>query len=436
MDILERICAAGVVGAGGAGFPTHIKLDCSAEYVIANGAECEPLLRVDQQLMEISAEKIVEGLEAAMQQVGAKEGVIFLKAHYHRAIDALQKHIHSKKDIRLYTSKSYYPAGDEQQIIYEVTRRIVPPGGLPKDVGCIVSNVSTLADIARAMKNIPVTERYITVAGAVKTPRTLLAPLGAPMESLIELVDGVTAQDCSYIIGGPCMGTLTNTLNGNVITKTTGGLLVLPKGHPLLRVKNADIRFRTMLSVCCQCSMCTQMCPRNALGLGTSPHKAMRSIASGTNLIGDANSILTCCDCGVCTYHACTFGLNPAMVMKRMKQEMLANGIKLNRASLRETDFYIDNKRLSSNRLIARLGLKQYDLPAPIDPQLQQVSQVRIPLRMLIGAPAVPVVKKGNPARRGMLIAQPATGALGANIHASIGGTVTDVTAEYIEIRV
>ena len=437
--ILEKIHKAGVVGAGGAGFPTHVKLDCRAEYVIANGAECEPLLRVDQQLMEIKAKEIIEGLTIAMGQVGAREGIIFLKEHYHKAIAALKKEIGRNKKIRLHLCKSFYPAGDEQQTIYEVTRRVVPPGGLPKDVGCVVSNVSTLADISGAAADIPVTERYITIAGAVKTPKTVLAPLGTPMTHLLErsngLAENLSENDCAYIIGGPCMGELADCLSGKVVTKTTGGLIVLPKSHPLCMKKSADVRLKTMLSVCCQCSMCTQMCPRNALGLGTAPHLAMRSILSGKDLFGKTNSILTCCDCGVCTYKACNFGLNPALIMSRMKQEMLKNGLKPNQSDAHSADPHIDYKRLSTDRLIARLGVNKYDVPSPIDTQIIEASIVKIPLKMHIGAKSLPAVHKGDKVARGDVIAKPPEKALGTFIHASISGVVSDIVDEYIEIR-
>ena len=435
MSILKKIKSAGVVGAGGAGFPTHVKLDCQAEYLIASGAECEPLLRVDQQLMDIHAEEVVEGLSLSMKQVGAKNGIIFLKAHYHKAAEALQQQIKRKKNIRLHLCESYYPAGDEQQAIFEVTGRVVPPGGLPKDVGCVVINVATLADISRSVKDIPVTQRYITVAGAVKKPCTLRVPLGAPMETLVELAGGAATSNCAYIVGGPCMGELIDTLEGQVVTKTTSGLLVIPANHPLVAKKASEIRIKQMMSVCCQCNMCTLMCPRYALGQGTSPHKAMRSIISNTDLLGDVNSILTCCECGLCTYQACGMDLNPALIMKRMKKEMISAGLKANPSSAREPDRHIAYKRLSSSRLIARLGLKQYDLPAPIDPNTQRVLAVKIPLKMHIGAAAVPVVKSGELVTCEALIAQMPPGALGADIHASIDGTVTEVTEKYIEIR-
>lgn len=433
MDILAKVRGAGVVGAGGAGFPTHVKLDCRAEVVIANGAECEPLLRVDQQLMEREAVEVITGLRAAMQQVNAKKGVIYLKEHYTGAITALRRLLRHEKAIGLHIAESYYPAGDEQQIIYEVTRRVVPPGGLPKDVGSVICNVGTLAEIARALRGVPVIEKYVTVGGAVNRPVTVRVPVGTPLEALIDHAGG-TAEDCTYIIGGPCMGQVTEDIT-RPVTKTTGGLLAIPKGHPLLEKKNGDINYKVMQSVCCQCTMCTQMCPRNALGLGTSPHKAMRALVSGTDLVGDIGGILSCCDCGMCTYFACNFGLKPALVMRRMKQSLMEKGLRTDRAAMGAPDRYIGDKQLPTSRIIARLGLDGYDVSAHMEAETLPCDHVRIPMKMHIGAPGVPVVKKGNTVRRGDLIMDIPEKKLGAKIHASISGTVLDVTDEFIEIK-
>src|SRR5664280_1439238 len=132
MSLKDQIFDAGVVGAGGAGFPTHIKIDCKADVVIANGAECEPLLRVDQQVMEKYASEIVSAMQAVMEYTGARDGVIATKEHYEGAVSALEAATRNT-GIRLHLMKSYYPAGDEQQMIYEITRQVVPTGGLPLD---------------------------------------------------------------------------------------------------------------------------------------------------------------------------------------------------------------------------------------------------------------------------------------------------------------
>lgn len=433
MELIQTVCNAGILGAGGAGFPTHVKINCKAEYVIANGAECEPLLRVDQQVMQRYAADVVRGIRAVAEQTGAKHAVIALKAHYEGAVKALQKEIKGAKDVTLHLLQAYYPAGDEQQIVYEVTGRVVPTGGLPLDVGCVVCNVSTLMNIAHAMDGAPVTEKFVTVGGAVKHPVTLRVPVGISCTELLQAAGGTTCE-CRYIIGGPCMGRVEESAEVPV-TKTTGGLLAIPKEHPLFRYKSEELDLRLIKSVCCQCSMCTQMCPRNALGLNVQPNKAMLSVANGMDLVGSSNGIFSCCNCGICTDYACNFGLKPSMVMQKLKAALMANGTRPKKEVYTTVDGGFENKKIPVKRLIGRLGLDEYDVPAPMQEELLQTDRVKILLRQGVGAPSMPVVKVGDRVEKGTLIADIAEKKLGVKMHASICGTVSAVTDSYIELR-
>ncbi len=433
MDVKEMVMNAGILGAGGAGFPTHVKINCQAGAVIVNGAECEPLLRVDQQVMELYAAEVVEGLRLVMEQTGAKEGVIALKKHYEGAVKALGAAIEPFGQLRLHLLREYYPAGDEQQIVYEVTGRVVPTGGLPLDVGAVVCNASTLLNVADAAAGKKVVEKYVTVGGAVRTPRTFKVPVGISCRELLEAAGG-TDGPCRYIIGGPCMGRVTDDPDVPV-TKTTGGFLAFPVDHPLWKLREETLNMQLIRSVCCQCSMCTQMCPRNALGLNVQPHKAMRTIAQGTDLLGDANGGFSCCNCGVCTYYACNFGLKPSQAMQQMKAMLAQKGVKPRKEVYTRADRSIDDKKLPVKRLIARMGLERYDVDAPLSEKLLPTGQVRIMLRMGVGAPSVPVVGVGDKVRKNTLVADIAPGKLGVKMHASISGTVTAVTDSYIEIR-
>ena len=433
MELAKIVCDAGILGAGGAGFPTHVKINCKAEYVLANGAECEPLLRVDQQVMQYYAADVVRGIRAVKEFTGAKHAVICLKEHYHEAVKALKAALKDVNDVELHLLDAYYPAGDEQQIVYEVTGRVVPTGGLPLDVGAVVCNVSTLVNIANAMDGKKVVEKYVTVGGAVKHPVTLRVPVGISLKELIDAAGGTT-EDCDYIIGGPCMGRVVDTLDIPV-TKTTGGLLAIPKKHPLLQKKSPNLDLRMIMAVCCQCSMCTQMCPRNALGLNVQPHKAMRSIANGIDLMGDFNGIFSCCNCGLCTYYACNFGLKPSQVMQTLKSAIASKGTRARKEVYGEVDGGLENKKVPVSRLIARLGVSEYDVPAPLVDKAMTTDCVRIALRMGVGAPSVPKVAVGDKVRKNQLIADIAEKKLGVKMHASISGTVTEITDEYIEIR-
>lgn len=432
MELIEKISAAGVVGAGGAGFPTHVKLKCQAEHFIVNGIECEPLLRTDRHTMERHAPEIVETVQTIQKHLGAAKATIALKRHYHEAAKAISDAA-AGTGVEVYLSESFYPAGDEQNLVYCITGKTVPTGGIPLDVGCVVSNVSTVLNIHNALQGKPVTHKLVTIAGAVAHPITVEAPIGAPLALLLEAAGGTTC-DCQFIVGGPLMGKLTDDLSQSV-TKTTGGLLAIPKGHPLLQKKTPSPARDQVLAraVCCQCSMCTQMCPRNAMGLHVEPHKAMRALASGNDaLLGDHNGIFSCCDCGICTYYACNFGLKPSVAMQQAKGRLQRQGIKPRKEVKYAPDGGIENKRVPTERMLLRLDLKQFDGDAPMGPAIT-ADAVRIPLKMHIGAPNKPVVQQGDRVTCGQLISEP-TG-LGARIHASIDGVVAAVTADYIEIR-
>ena len=436
-NLVDVIRSAGIIGAGGAGFPTHVKINCKAEYIIANGAECEPLLRVDQQLMAIYAEKLVRGILAVKEHTQAKHAVIAVKEHYHDAVSALEKAaMGTGVEVRKF--ESFYPLGDEQQLVYEITGKVVPTGGLPLDVGAVVDNVSTLINIADAMDGKPVTDKFVTVGGEVAYPSTLCVPIGTPIYELLKKA-GAPEDLSGYtiVLGGPCMGKLTKNIN-TPVTKTTGGILVIPNEHPLILKKTNDLDRDAKLAkaVCCQCSQCTQMCPRNALGLNVQPHKAMRAAAYNNGaLLGDINGIFSCCDCGICTYYACNFGLAPSRMMQRLKAGMMQSGIKPKKEVYESIDSDIELKRVPTQRMISRLSIEKYDVPAPVSTDVMSVSRVTIPLKMHIGAPAVPTVESGAMVSKGDLIAEIKQGALGARVHASISGKVT-VTENSVTIEV
>lgn len=437
-DILETIKEAGVVGAGGAGFPAHAKLNCRAEIVIANGAECEPLLNVDQYTMRDSAEEIVAGLLAAMQATGAARGVICTKEHYHDAVESLQRAVKGKDGVSLKLLKSTYPAGDEQVMVYEVTGKVVPTGGLPIDAGAVVLNVTTLRNIFRALAGIPVTTRSVTVTGEVASPITLEAPIGTSFQTLIDRANGPKQSgEFVALIGGPCMGALERDWS-KPVTKTTGGIIVLRADHPLVMTKTSDLARDVKLAkaVCCQCSLCTQMCPRNALGLKVEPHKAMRAAANNDGaLLGDVNGVFSCCNCGLCTYYACNFGLNPSAMMTRMKEGLLRAGIKPEKKTAFPVSEGYALTKLPVYRLESRMGMDRFEANAPLVREELAVPAVTIPLKMHIGAAAEPVVSVGSRVKRGERIAKIPEGKLGANVHASIDGTVAAVDAFAIRIE-
>ncbi|STR44164.1 Cob(III)alamin reductase [Klebsiella michiganensis] len=245
--------------------------------------ECEPMLKVDQQLMWQQAARLVRGVQYAMTATGAREGVIALKEKYRRAIDALTPLLPA--GIRLHILPDVYPAGDEVLTIWLATGRRVAPAALPASVGVVVNNVQTVLNIARAVEQqFAVTRRTLTVNGAVARPLTVTVPIGMSLREVLALAGGATVDDPGFINGGPMMGGLITSLDSPV-TKTTGGLLVLPKSHPLIQRRMQDER--TVLSVartvCEQCRLCTDLCPRHLIGheLSSAPAGAGDELSSG-----------------------------------------------------------------------------------------------------------------------------------------------------------
>jgi Na+-translocating ferredoxin:NAD+ oxidoreductase RnfC subunit len=439
-DFENKIRSAGIVGAGGAGFPAYAKLGGQAEYAIINGAECEPLLRVDQQLMAVRAKELLDGLSLIASNVGAKYAVIALKEKYHDAIDTLNALIPKTPDyanIRLHILGNFYPAGDEQVVVYEVTGRIVPEAGIPLAVGACVSNVETAINISAAYRSgMPVTETYLTVTGAVRNKLTVKVPVGISVAEAIELAGGATIPEYEVINGGPMMGKLTDL--SAPVTKTTKGLIVLPKGHPLLMTQNKDFgrMMREARTACMHCSLCTEVCPRNMLGHRIEPHKLIRIASYGSMCDADASLTMAniCVECRLCQY-ACVQDLQPWKLHGKLKRELKSKGIKNDYTAQPESVHpFREYKKYPVAKLVRQLGLTEYDAPAPLSELKRSFEKVCIPMAQHIGAPAVPTVAVGASVAKGDVIGQVAGGNLGCPVHASIDGKVTYVDEKVVVI--
>jgi Na+-translocating ferredoxin:NAD+ oxidoreductase RnfC subunit len=449
-DLVEAVRAAGVVGAGGAGFPTHVKLAANVDTVIANGAECDPLLQCDQRLMESRAAEMVRGMLLAMEATGAGRGILALKEEYESATSALRRAIHAAdkgSSLSLLLMESHYPAGDEFVLVYEATGRLVPETGLPLHVGCLVQNVQTLFNIARAAKGAAVTHRLLTVAGAVARPVTLWVPVGTAIGEVLAWSGGVepprwserTADDYAVVVGGPMMGRVAEDLS-QPVTKMNSGLLVLPRDNVVVRymTRSQTSWVRRGISTCDQCRDCTDLCPRYLLGHELKPHEVMRAINYGLERPADkVTAAVLCCECRLCEAYACPLELSPMAYYVAIKQELQVQGW-VNEVHKR-TDFEPHTMReyrlVPTHRLIARLGLTEWEHQAcPLDETDYRPQRVSIPLRQHIGAPARPVVQVGDQVAVGDLIAAIPEDALGASVHASIAGRVSGINGAAIEI--
>ena len=431
-DLLRE---AGVVGAGGAGFPSYAKLSDQVDTIILNCAECEPLLKVHRQVLETYTCEILSALSDLVTAAGAKRGIIAIKSHYHSTLLALENEIIDYPTLSIHKLDAVYPAGDEIILIKEVTGKVVDPGKLPLSVGVTVCNVESVYNVYSAMHGKPVTDKFVTVAGEVAHPTTLRVPIGTKISELLEAAGGVTVEDPQYINGGPMMGRLTTP--HEPVTKTTNAIIVLPSDHSIIfnKKRNSAINLRRTMSVCCQCRTCTDLCSRRVLGYPVEPHAVMRVLSNGGK--GDVYALagsMFCSGCGLCETYSCPQGLSPRAMIAELKNVARAQGYKppddIKPDVVKDAQF----KKVSVERLTMRLGLKKYDVPAPICEDFD-TKTVKILLSQHLGAPAVASVQEGDLVQKGDLIAHAKESALSVNIHASISGTVVAVTPRYIKIQ-
>jgi Na+-translocating ferredoxin:NAD+ oxidoreductase RnfC subunit len=428
---VEAIFEAGVVGAGGAGFPTHVKLAAKADTVLVNAAECEPLLHKDKEVLRAYVDEVADGTAAAMRLVGAGRGVVGIKEKYLDVIDLLRAKLPASMDVA--PLRDAYPAGDEFILVYDVLHRVIPPGGIPLAVGAVVINVETAMNVARAGDR-PVTEKYLTIAGAVAEPVTLRVPLGVTLAQCVAAAGGPTIPDANYIVGGVMMGYL-EANHDALVDKTTGGVIVLPDDHVVVRRRRQDWKqiARIGRSACDQCSFCTELCPRWLLGHPIEPHRAMRSLEF--NLIGEANVIGTqfCCECNLCSLYSCPEDLDPKNVCSQNKRRLAAEKKRWENPPFnpKRPEQHSDNRKAPMGRLMTKLGLRRFRNVGPINDALLPAGRVGIKLKQHVGAPCEPAVSVGDRVKIGQTIGRPPMSngkpALGAPVHASIDGTVTAI---------
>jgi Na+-translocating ferredoxin:NAD+ oxidoreductase RnfC subunit len=446
MSLLDLIRDAGVVGAGGAGFPTHIKLNCNVEYLIVNGAECEPLLYTDKYIMNTHPDEILEAMESAGAAVSADKVIIAVKGVNKKEISSLKDAIKKRKSrVEIFQLDNYYPAGDEQMIVYDITGRIVPPGGIPINVGAVVSNTATMLNIYEAMAQKPVTHKILTVTGAVRHPMVLRVPIGVTFAQCIGACGGSELKEFKVIDGGPMMGSIVRDIYYTYVTKTTSGIIVIPDAGNFdsmlagLSVKKILNRAK---SACIQCSFCTDLCPRQLIGHPLRPHMVMRQMSamdfSNKEVLTAAQKTfeetLICCECGVCEAYACPMNLSPRQVNKYIKSM-----IDDKRSTSQEPPFTAhimrEYRKIAPYKIMARMGLAGL-----YEKKLKGFLEIRantvyIPVKQHIGAPAIPIVAINDRVTEGQMIARivPPDNP-GANVHASISGVVMEC-GEFIAIK-
>jgi len=288
-QIAQLIKEAGIVGLGGAGFPTHVKVEPPKpiDTVLINGAECEPYLTCDHRLMIEQPHKLIEGLMILMQAVGASQGIIGVEVNKPDAIRVLEQACAEQSYIRVVGLKVKYPQGAEKQLIKAALGREVPSGGLPAEVGCIVQNVQTAIAVADAVvRGIGLYQRVITVAGAaVYDPRNVLVRIGTPIQEVIDFCGGM-GNPAAIVAGGPMTGKLVQDLTAPV-TKPLSGILVLAKDEISYELNHPCIR----------CARCIDHCP-----MGLQPNYLADWSNKGLYDQAQRNYIMDCIECGLCSF--------------------------------------------------------------------------------------------------------------------------------------
>jgi Na+-translocating ferredoxin:NAD+ oxidoreductase RnfC subunit len=428
---VDEIQNLGIIGAGGAGFPTHVKLNSNPDTIIMNAAECEPLLHKDMQILRNHCDTVLEGFKIAMQLSGAREGIIGIKEKHHEEIELLQLKVCGT--CRVQPIEDVYPAGDEVTLIYMTTGRIVPPGALPLSVGCVVQNVETLHNIGA---NKPVVSKFVSVAGAVEEPATVEVPIGTSYAEVLSHFK-ITAEEYAVRSGGLMMGVLEEDLN-KAVSKRTSALIILPADHycvTMYRRFSSDHAVDLIAKAGCdQCSFCTELCPRYLLGHPVRPELAMRNrmfTREDQPLANPGN--LSCCECNLCTMYACPEGLDPkgaTLMDKRLarSQKRTWSG---ERPALHPMFEY---RKVPVTKLKQRLDVTMFRDEGPLRELNIHPSLVRVPLRQHTGTSSRPVVKEGDRVKAYDMIGT-ATSDISATVHASIDGVVKKITEDDITIE-
>lgn len=433
--LVTEIQENGVVGAGGAGFPTHVKLAGKAETIIVNAAECEPLIHKDKEILIHHTKDFLSGLKKVMEATSAGDGIIGIKGKHTAIIKHLEKNVSG--NIRIVPVGDFYPAGDEITLIYETTGKVVEAGKLPITQGVVVSNVETLLNIGRAR---PVTTTFMTLGGEVKNRITVEVPIGLRIRTLVEYAEP-TIDDFTVLLGGPMMGRLTDNQD-EIVTKTSSAINILPKDHTLVKrmqvMGQPELVRRIGKSACDQCIFCTALCPRHLLGHPIQPHKSMRSLMFTPTAESVAEmQAMACCECNLCTLISCPEGLYPGSVSSLSKRFAMSSGVQFDGAAFQSTGPHplISYRRTPTKKLKNILDLNRFGDAGPLTPFTLSPGLLSIPLHQHIGKPAEPLVAAGDRVIAEQKIATVGKD-LGGEIHTPLDATVTGVNSASIELEI
>ncbi len=435
MELKELMKEAGIVGSGGAGFPSYAKLADGADTLVINGAECEPLLYTDYILLQKEMPMVLAGIQAVMDYAKIPRALLCVKDHTAKRLK-LADGTRLADKIQLKVLPDVYPMGDEISLIYQATGRVVKPGNLPITAGVIVFNVETLYNVAAMVKfSTKVTMKWLTIAGNIPETVVLRVPVGITVAELFEKNSITIPEDHVVIDGGPSMGKVIDP-DTAVVTKTTKSLLILPCNIPAVESKFLDgaKSIARAETACCQCTRCTDMCPRYLLGYPLEPHKMVRTAKSAAEVMPEmVISATLCCGCGLCETLACCQGISPRAVINEYKSLLAKNKMRYVGKEEVSPAPEREYRMVPSDRWASALGVAKFDKLPKYLGEYTDFNRVEIYLRQHIGAPSVITVNDGDFVQRGDKIADSAEG-LSLPQYASISGRVTVVEGTKIII--
>ena len=436
-ELRQQMKDAGLVGDGGAGFPSYAKLAEGADTLLINGSECEPLLYTDYMLMKREMPMVLAGVQSVIWSLSIPRALFCVKAHTAERLslndgDTLGNRITVK------VLPDVYPIGDEISLIYQATGRIVRPGNLPITKGVIVYNVETMYNLGRMVKFFePVTMKWLTVGGDIENPRVVRVPIGVPVTDLFERLGIEVDEDHVVIDGGPSMG---KVINHNIaeVGKTTKALLVLPKNSKAAESKSLNERaaLARAETACCQCTRCTDMCPRALLGYPLEPHKMVRTAMGVAKVMPEmVLSATLCCGCGICETLACSQGISPRAVINNYKALLAKNKMRYVANEDVEVKDERDYRMIPAAKWAQDLSVKRFDKIPTWGGEIRDFDRVELALGRYIGIPSTPSVRDGQIVHVGDIVAAASAG-LSVPQHASLHGRVTVTDKKIIIDRV
>ena len=425
-NLKELMQNNGILGGGGAGFPSYAKLAEGANLLLINGAECEPLLYTDYVILRDEMSLVLSGISKVLESTGIPKSLIAIKDHTAKRLGVLDGDKLSDK-IYIRVLPDVYPMGDEISLIYQATNRLVQPGKLPITEGVIVYNVETMYNLGRSVRfSEPVTKKWLTIGGDIKNPMVIKVPIGAKISDIFSKFGITVDEDHTVIDGGPSMGKIINP-STYAVTKTTKGILILPNYTEAIASKkiNKNLAVARAETACCQCTRCTDMCPRHLLGYPLEPHKMVRTAMGVAEVLPEmVLSATLCCGCGICESLACNQGISPKAVIENYKGVLAKNKMRFSSSDVYEVRDERDYRMVPSTRWMSMLGITKFDKEAVFNGEYNDFNRVEISLSSHIGAPSIPCVKDGDIVSEGETIANQGSG-LSLPQHASISGRVT-----------